>query len=106
MTTFLKVLATILFVLAAALATAYAQAAVIPDGITEIQKLKVENLQLKIQVAQLQATVADRDAKLASVTLSSERTMLETDLLKTLKAEPGDTIDWSTLTLKKATPKK
>lgn len=106
MTTVLKVLATILFILAAAIATAYAQSGGPADAVSELQKLKVENLQLKIQVAQLQATVADREAKLASLTLSSERLALEADLLKTLKADPGDTIDWSTLTLKKGAPKK
>ncbi len=75
-------------------------------SVTEVQKLRAEILQLKIALAQAQATIADRDARLASLTLSAERDALAKDILATLKASDGDELDWSTLTLKPKGPPK
>jgi hypothetical protein len=75
-----------------------------PSVVSELQRLKVENLQLKIALAQANATIADRDAKLASLTLSQEQASLRADILKTLNAKEGDDVDWATLTLKPKPP--
>jgi hypothetical protein len=68
-----------------------------PSVVSELQRLKVENLQLKIALAQA-------NAKLASLTLSQEQASLRADILKTLNAKEGDDVDWATLTLKPKKP--
>jgi hypothetical protein len=69
--------------------------------LTELSKLKAENFQLKIQVTQCRVDVNDREAKLASVSLSSEQLKLIEEFRKELKADKEDEFDWQTLTFKK-----
>lgn len=65
--------------------------------LTEVQKLKAENFQLKIQVAQLRVTVSDRETKLAQFELTIEQQKLVDEFRKQLNADEKDTFNWTTL---------
>lgn len=99
-------------------ALAITTAALTADGLTPEQKLRAENLQLKIQVAQLKATVADRDQRLRiyeialgsnlsadaqkeSASLSAEQVKLVEEFRAALHAKPDDVFDWEALAFKK-----
>jgi hypothetical protein len=71
--------------------------------LTEVQKLKAENFNLKVKIAQLNATLQDRENKLLSVELSNEQTKLLEEFRKQLKANEKQEFDWSTLSFKPLT---
>lgn len=58
--------------------------------LSEVTKLKIENLKLKTQVAQLQSNIA-------SCTLTVEQAKLLEVLRKELDAKETDTFDWNNL---------
>lgn len=74
------------------------------ERLSEVQRLKAENFQLKVQVAQLQATLADREARLRSIELSAVQAGLVEEFRHTLQADTDDVFDWRTLTF--TTPEK
>lgn len=79
--------------------------------LSEVQQLKAQNFALKVQVAQLQANLADRESKLASLELTKEQAVLQTEFLAAAKAPAGSTWDWSKMAVKepdapKPAPKK
>lgn len=93
-------------------------AAVTADGLTPEQKLKAENLQLKIQLAQAKATIADReqririyeialgqaisgDAQKDGAALSAEQVKLVEEFRATLHAKADEVFDWDSLSFKK-----
>lgn len=65
--------------------------------LTEIQKLRAENLQLKVAVTQLRLALAQREAETAAAQLDQQRLALEQEFRRTLKAGPSDTFDWQKL---------
>lgn len=69
-------------------------------SLSELQKLKAENLQLKYTLANCNATVNDRNNKLDSISLSAEQTKLEKEFRETLHAKETDKFDWTTLNFK------
>lgn len=69
-------------------------------SLTELQKLKAENFQLKIQIAQLKATIQDKENKIASYELTAEQLKLIEEFRKQLDANEKDTFDWSCLCFK------
>lgn len=71
------------------------------EELTELQKLKAENFQLKLQVAQLKATLADREIRLVQVDLTLEQTKLIEEFRKQLKADEKDNFNWSCLCFNK-----
>lgn len=68
------------------------------NELTEIQKLRAENLKLRIQVAQL-------EAKLKEIELVTEGNKLLDEFRKQLHADEKDTFDWSTLKFSKSSQK-
>lgn len=68
--------------------------------LTEIQKLKAENFQLKVQLAQARATIADRENRILSIELSNEQLVLEKEFRERLKPNEKDKFDWSSLSFK------
>lgn len=69
--------------------------------LTEEQKLKAENLKLKIQIAQLRSWLQERDNELNEIKLTSEQKKLIEEFRKQLNADEKDTFDWNTLTFSK-----
>lgn len=65
--------------------------------LTELQKLKAENLKLKVALAQTQATLQDRENKLVSYELSSEQAKLVEEYRKQLNAKENEVFDWEKL---------
>lgn len=84
-----------------ALTSAYGAAAQ-DVKLSELSKLKVENLKLKAVVAQCKSDMAGKDATIASFELSAEQKKLLDEFRKELNAEETDIFDWNSLTFKPA----
>jgi chromosome segregation ATPase len=83
-----------------------------PPALTEVQQLQAKLYKADLQVFELQkavselrATLADREARLASAYLTGQqadlearRKALETEYLKALKAPEGSAFDWDKIT--------
>jgi chemotaxis protein histidine kinase CheA len=69
-------------------------------SLSELQRLKAELLQAKIVIAQLRATLADREARLASIELTQEQEKLVEEFRRALNADPMSPFDWTTLTFR------
>jgi predicted nuclease with TOPRIM domain len=74
--------------------------------LTELQKLKVENFQLKVSLTQCNATVSDRENRLKSIELTNEQSKLIEEFRKTLKADDKQEFDWTNLSFKPVTSDK
>jgi len=74
----------------------------IASALSDVQRLKAENFQLRVEVAQLRATLADRETRLLETQLSQEQRTLVEEFRVTLRAGPNEVFDWKTLTF---TPK-
>jgi hypothetical protein len=72
--------------------------------LTEIQKLKAENLSLKIEVAQLKAAIYQKDNQLSSLMLTAEQAGLLEEFRIQLGADKDDKFDWKALTFSKPIP--
>ncbi len=68
--------------------------------LSEVQKLKAENFQLRVQVAQLTATLQDRENRIKSAELTDEQSKLVEEFKKALKAKDNEVFDWPTLSFK------
>lgn len=77
-----------------ALMLAFGQEAI--PKLTEVAQLKAELHEMRVRLAQCSATVADREARLASFELMAERTALEKEFRELLKPADGATFDWKT----------
>lgn len=75
------------------------------EQLTEVQKLKAENFQLRVQLAQCNATISDREARLKSAELTAEQQNLLNEFRIQLKANEKDTFDWTTLTFTSSSSK-
>ena|ERR1700752_3802275 len=62
-------------------------------GLTELQKIKAENIKLKTQMLQCQVQIANSQ-------LESEKSGLVIELRKQLGAKNEEVFDWNTLTFK------
>src|SRR5437764_447625 len=67
-----------------------------PSALTPLQRLQFENHNLKVQLTQCQIALVDRESKMASVTLTDERTKLEAEFRKALQPAEGSTFNWDT----------
>lgn len=67
-----------------------------PSVLTELDVLKADNHLLRVQLAQCGATVADRETRLASATLSADQTRLEAEFRARLKPVAGAIFNWTT----------
>jgi uncharacterized protein YlxW (UPF0749 family) len=70
-------------------------------ALSEVQQLKAQVFKLKAENAQLRLTVAQAEATLAQVGLTTEQQTLLEEFRATLKASPGETFNWQTLTFDK-----
>lgn len=91
---------TIVFVLAA---VGLGVALAADSELSDLQQLKAENFRLRVHVAELRATLADREARLASMELSQLQTALVEEFRKTVGSGPSATFDWTTLRFKDVT---
>ena len=67
-----------------------------PGTLTEIERLQIENLELKAAVRQLRAEAAAREAMLTEALLEHERHALEDRLRARLKPAADTVFDWKT----------
>lgn len=65
-------------------------------ALSEVQTLKATLFKAKVEIAQLRAALADREAKIASFSLSQEQVALETEFLAV--GPKGTTWDWEKMT--------
>ena len=61
------------------------------EGLTELQKLKAENIKLKSQYLQCQVSVAQNQ-------LGIEKSQFELEVKRSLGARDEEVFDWNTLT--------
>lgn len=92
------------YALVCVLALAVGVSAKDAPALSEVDRLKAENFQLRVTVAQLTATVQDRERRLQEIALSAEQARLVDAFRVALKAKPDAVFDWQTLTFQE--PKK
>ena len=68
--------------------------------LTELQKLKAENFQLRVKLGQCSASLSDRENRLLSIELTNEQNNLVNEFRETLKASQDDKFDWACLCFK------
>lgn len=66
----------------------------------ELLKLKADNFLLRATNLNLQRQSIEAQLKDATAALEKDRVALEADILKELKAAPGSTWDWPSMTVK------
>lgn len=65
-------------------------------ALTEVERLAIENLELKAALRQLRADAAQREADLMAALLRAERQALEERLRARLQPPAGAIFDWAT----------